>query len=114
MGGRLLGGRYRLGEAIGTGGSGTVYLADDLSLGRQVAVKVLHSSLVGDEAFVERFRREARLVASLAAKYGKPAKKKKKVPLCLSVDLHHNSDTQYPLSKMMKSAPMSSWSRCCR
>ena len=64
--GRLLGGRYRLGDAIGTGGSGTVYLADDLSLGRQVAVKVLHSSLVGDEAFVERFRTEARLVASLA------------------------------------------------
>ena len=66
MVGRLLGGRYRLGNAIGTGGSGTVYLADDLSLGRQVAVKVLHSSLVGDEAFVDRFRAEARLVASLA------------------------------------------------
>ena len=64
--GRMLGGRYRLGGVIGTGGSGTVYLADDLSLGRQVAVKVLHSSLVGDEAFVERFRAEARLVASLA------------------------------------------------
>ncbi|MBJ30225.1 MAG: hypothetical protein CL466_02245 [Acidimicrobiaceae bacterium] len=64
--GRMLGGRYRLGNVIGTGGSGTVYLADDLSLGRQVAVKVLHSSLVGDEAFVERFRTEARLVASLA------------------------------------------------
>ena len=64
--GRMLGGRYRLGSVIGTGGSGTVYLADDLSLGRQVAVKVLHSSLVGDEAFVERFRSEARLVASLA------------------------------------------------
>ena len=62
----MLGGRYRLGNAIGTGGSGTVYLADDLSLGRQVAVKVLHSSLVGDEAFVDRFRAEARLVASLA------------------------------------------------
>jgi len=62
----MLGGRYRLGGVIGTGGSGTVYLADDLSLGRQVAVKVLHSSLVGDEAFVERFRAEARLVASLA------------------------------------------------
>ena len=65
--GRMLGGRYRLGGVIGTGGSGTVYLADDLSLGRQVAVKVLHPSLVGDEAFVERFRSEARLVASLAA-----------------------------------------------
>ena len=38
--GRMLGGRYRLGSVIGTGGSGTVYLADDLSLGRQVAVKV--------------------------------------------------------------------------
>ena len=64
--GRMLGGRYRLGGVIGTGGSGTVYLADDLSLGRQVAVKVLHSSLVGDQAFGERFRTEARLVASLA------------------------------------------------
>ena len=32
--GRMLGGRYRLGGVIGTGGSGTVYLADDLSLGR--------------------------------------------------------------------------------
>jgi len=64
--GRMLGGRYRLGGVIGTGGSGTVYQADDLSLGRRVAVKVLHSSLVGDEAFVGRFRTEARLVASLA------------------------------------------------
>jgi len=64
--GRMLGGRYRLGGVIGTGGSGTVYLADDLSLGRRVAVKVLHSSLVGDEAFIGRFRTEARLVASLA------------------------------------------------
>ncbi len=64
--GRMLGGRYRLNGVIGTGGSGTVYLAEDLSLGRQVAVKVLHSSLVGDQAFVERFRTEARLVASMA------------------------------------------------
>ena len=39
--GRTFGGRYRLQNIVGTGGSGSVYLAIDLSLNRQVAVKVL-------------------------------------------------------------------------
>jgi serine/threonine-protein kinase len=43
-----------------------VYVAQDRSLGRQVAVKVLHRQLAENEAFVERFRREANAAANLA------------------------------------------------
>ena len=63
--GQLVDGRYRLSEAIGTGGSGTVYLAEDISLGRRVAVKVLHTVASRDPAFVRQFRAEAQAVASL-------------------------------------------------
>ncbi len=63
--GRVLGDRYRLTALIGTGASASVYLADDRKLGRRVAVKVLHPSLVDDLAFLRRFREEARSAAKL-------------------------------------------------
>ncbi len=63
--GRVLGDRYRLVTAVGTGASAHVYLADDVSLRRQVAIKVLHPALAGDQAFLRRFRAEARAVAAL-------------------------------------------------
>jgi len=63
--GRVLGDRYRLVTAVGTGASAHVYLADDVSLRRQVAIKVLHPALAGDQAFLKRFRAEARAVAAL-------------------------------------------------
>jgi len=63
--GRVLGDRYRLVTALGTGASAHVYLADDVSLKRQVAIKVLHPALAGDKAFLKRFRAEARAVAAL-------------------------------------------------
>ena len=63
--GRVLGDRYRLVTAVGTGASAHVYLADDVSLKRQVAIKVLHPALAGDQAFLRRFRAEARAVAAL-------------------------------------------------
>ena len=50
--GRVLGGRYRLVAAVGTGASATVYQADDVQLRRRVAVKVLHPSLAEDAAFL--------------------------------------------------------------
>ena len=67
LSGRVFGGRYRLGTVVGTGGSGSVYLAQDMSLGREVAVKVLHTNLAADPAFVERFKAEARTAASLTS-----------------------------------------------
>jgi serine/threonine-protein kinase len=63
--GRVLGKRYRLLSALGTGASAHVFLAEDVSLQRYVAVKVLQPGLATDEAFLKRFRAEARSVASL-------------------------------------------------
>ena len=63
--GRVLAGRYRLLAPIGAGGSGRVYLADDIRLRRRVAVKVLHSGLAGDAGFLRRFRAEAQMAAAL-------------------------------------------------
>jgi beta-lactam-binding protein with PASTA domain/tRNA A-37 threonylcarbamoyl transferase component Bud32 len=62
---RLLGGRYELGGVAGRGGMAEVYRARDIRLGRVVAVKTLRDDLAGDEAFQERFRREAQSAASL-------------------------------------------------
>jgi serine/threonine-protein kinase len=63
--GRVLGKRYRLVSALGAGASAHVFLAEDVSLQRHVAVKVLQPGLAQDEAFLKRFRAEARSVASL-------------------------------------------------
>lgn len=63
--GTELGGRYELGHQIGSGGMATVYLAYDTVLDREVAVKVLADRFAADQAFVERFRREASAAAGL-------------------------------------------------
>ncbi|HEY1828599.1 MAG TPA: serine/threonine-protein kinase, partial [Acidimicrobiales bacterium] len=63
--GRVLGKRYRLLSALGTGASAHVFLAEDVSLQRYVAVKVLQPGLASDESFLRRFGAEARSVASL-------------------------------------------------
>src|SRR5881396_1839712 len=60
-----LDGRYHIVERIAAGGMGEVFLAHDAVLAREVAVKVLHRSLAGDQGFVDRFRREARAAATL-------------------------------------------------
>ena len=63
--GRVLGDRYRLTRPLGVGASAHVFVAEDVSLGRRVAIKVLHPALAGDEGFLRRFRAEAKVVASL-------------------------------------------------
>jgi serine/threonine-protein kinase len=63
--GRVLGGRYLLRALLGTGASARVYLADDTTLRRQVAVKVLHEALAHDDTFLRRFRKEAQAAAAL-------------------------------------------------
>ena len=63
--GRVLGGRYRLVAPIGVGTSSRVFLAVDTQLRRRVAVKLLHEALAEDEAFLRRFRAEARAAGAL-------------------------------------------------
>ena len=63
--GRILGGRYRLEAVLGIGASAIVYRAEDATLERQVAIKILQPALAQDEAFLKRFRAEARAVAAL-------------------------------------------------
>jgi beta-lactam-binding protein with PASTA domain/predicted Ser/Thr protein kinase len=65
-GGTLIDRRYRVISRIGSGGMADVYCCEDLQLGRQVAVKLLHERFAEDEEFVERFRREASSAASLS------------------------------------------------
>lgn len=57
--GDVLAGKYVLGECIGVGGMGTVFLAEDPSLARDIAIKILHPHLASDAMFVHRFRDEA-------------------------------------------------------
>ena len=64
--GQAVAGRYRLEAVIGRGGMSTVYRAFDTVLERPVAVKLMHSAVAADSAQLERFRREARLVAQLS------------------------------------------------
>jgi hypothetical protein len=57
--------RYRLERRLGGGGMGEVWLAEDLVLGRKVAVKLLLPALMDDPGFTARFQREARALAAL-------------------------------------------------
>jgi serine/threonine protein kinase len=62
----LLNKRYRLLSPLGAGGMAVVYKAQDLALGRLVAVKILREPLTGDPDFLARFQQEARSAANLA------------------------------------------------
>src|SRR5262249_15193860 len=58
--GRLLGGRYKLEQCIGSGGMGEIYRARRTHIGDTVAVKVLRPDVVENEKSRQRFYREAR------------------------------------------------------
>ena len=57
--GRVLGDKFKLTACIGIGGSGAVYKADQIALGRTVAVKILNEELCADPRMITRFRGEA-------------------------------------------------------
>lgn len=62
--GKMLG-KYEIGPLVGQGGMAQVYRGRHPALNREVAIKLIHSHLVDSPGFLERFQREAQLVASL-------------------------------------------------
>ncbi|HEX2178715.1 MAG TPA: Stk1 family PASTA domain-containing Ser/Thr kinase [Actinomycetota bacterium] len=63
--GKLYGGRYEVKGSIASGGMAEVFIARDNMLDRLVALKLMHPEFARNEAFIERFRREAQAAASL-------------------------------------------------
>jgi serine/threonine protein kinase len=63
--GNILGGKYRIDAQLGAGGMGQVYRATRLSIGDEVAVKILQQRFAADQQIIERFHREARAAAQL-------------------------------------------------
>ena len=67
--GALIAGKYRVECELASGGAGTVVLARHVQLGHRVAIKHLHARFRGDKGLLERFRREARLAASIRSEH---------------------------------------------
>ncbi len=67
--GRVIAGRFRVERPLGRGGSGRVYLATQLSIGREVALKLLHPDHARDRVQVRRFYREARAATRLGSEH---------------------------------------------
>src|SRR5436309_2413482 len=63
--GRVVGGRYRVLERLGSGGMGVVYKVEHTAMGKLAALKMLHPTLSADREVVKRFRTEARAVSLL-------------------------------------------------
>src|SRR5206468_8248796 len=63
--GRAVADNFRIESLIGSGAMGNVYRAEQLSLGKAVAIKVLHQHLMGDDKLVARFKREAKSASML-------------------------------------------------
>ena len=62
---QVLAGRYVLKSVLGSGNMGTVYRATQLPMGREVAVKLMHSDLVRNPDLVARFEREAQAASTV-------------------------------------------------
>jgi serine/threonine-protein kinase len=63
--GQMLVGKYRIEKTLGAGGMGAVFLAENVDLGRKVAIKVLLPQAAGNAEMVARFRQEARAAAAI-------------------------------------------------
>jgi serine/threonine protein kinase len=63
--GRTLGGRYKILDAIGEGGMGIVYRAQQISVDREVAIKMMHAKVAQDPQWGDRFQSEAKACSML-------------------------------------------------
>jgi serine/threonine protein kinase len=65
LSGTIIASQFRVERLLGQGGMGSVYLAEQLEMGRKVVVKVMHPANAGSAELEERFKREAQAVAQL-------------------------------------------------
>src|SRR5438874_3326315 len=68
MPGDVIANRYKLVATLGNGGMGQVFVAENLSIGRRVAIKVLKADLLADATFRRRFQQEAEAIAAIEHK----------------------------------------------
>src|SRR4030095_510309 len=67
--GTVLAGKYRITREIGRGGMASIYEAENIDIGKRVAIKVLAQELTSSVVVVERFLREARAAAAIRSPY---------------------------------------------
>lgn len=67
--GEIIDNRFRIKKLLATGGMANVYLALDQRLGVEVALKLMHEGLLGDEKQLERFKREAQIMCEIDSNY---------------------------------------------
>ena len=94
--GTLIGGKYKLIKELGIGGMGAVYRAENLQVGKHVAIKVLHSSVAFNDNAATRFKLEARA----AAKIGHPG-----IVDILDMDTSENG-AQYMVMELLQGQPL--------
>lgn len=93
--GKVFNGRYELGERIGVGGMAEVYTAQDLVLGRVVAVKTMLPQFSSDPEFTRRFRQEAAAAANLQSPY-----------IVNVYDWGHDDDTYYIVMEYVRGSDL--------
>lgn len=67
--GKILSNRYKIVRELGSGGMAWVYLGEDVTEGREVAIKVLYPQFSEDVSYVQRFLREAKLASAMSDKH---------------------------------------------
>lgn len=93
--GRTFNNRYQLGERIGVGGMAEVYSAQDMVLGRIVAVKTMLPQYAADPDFTRRFRQEAAAAANLQSPY-----------IVNVYDWGHDQDTYYIVMEFVRGSDL--------
>ena len=93
--GKTFSNRYQLGERIGVGGMAEVYSAQDMVLGRIVAVKTMLPQYASDPDFTRRFRQEAAAAANLQSPY-----------IVNVYDWGHDQDTYYIVMEFVRGSDL--------